>query len=73
MVGLKELRKAIEDVNHRHGPEHGRSEARAEKNSETLTEVKTDNNFDNTETVTSMESIVPSSLLSNESQDNLMD
>ena len=76
MVGLKELRKAIEDVNHRHGPDHGKPvgrEARAEESSEALTQVKTDNNYDNTETVTSMESMVPSSLLSNESHDNLMD
>ena len=25
VVGLKELRKAIEDVNHRHGPQHSKT------------------------------------------------
>ena len=68
VVGLKELRKAIEDVN-RHGQSAG---SRDEEASEGLKQVKTEK-YDNTETVTSIESMAPSSLLSNESKDNLMD
>jgi len=74
VVGLKELRKAIEDVNHRHGPGQEHQQSAADCTEESLTglaQVKTEN-YDHSATITSLESSVPSSLLSNESNDNIL-
>ena len=74
VVGLKELRKAIEDVNHRHGHSHDHDltgDRGSEEKDDSLTQVRSEKYEDN-ETVTSIESMVPSSLLSNESNDNFL-
>ena len=74
VVGLKELRKAIEDVNHRHGHSHDHdltADRGSEEKDDSLTQVRSEKYEDN-ETVTSIESMVPSSLLSNESNDNFL-
>ena len=69
VVGLKELRKAIEDVNHRHG--HSQDHDLTGEKEDSLTQVRSEK-YEDTETVTSIESMVPSSLLSYESNDNFL-
>ena len=74
VVGLKELRKAIEDVNHRHGFGHEQSAGQRETGereeiSEALSQVRSDKKYEQQNTVTSTESMVASSILSTETED----
>ena len=71
VVGLKELRKAIEDVNHRHGfgQDHSAGQKEGEDLSEALSQVRTDKMYEQQNTVTSTESVVASSILSTETED----
>ena len=74
VVGLKELRKAIEDVNHRHGFGHEQSTGKKESGegeevSEALSQVRSDRKYEQQNTVTSTESMVASSILSTETED----
>ena len=72
MVGLKELRKAIEDVNHRHGFGHEQSPGQkgaGQDISEALSQVRSDKKYEQQNTVTSTESMVASSILSTETED----
>ena len=69
VVGLKELRKAIEDVNHRHGFGQDQSAGQKEDSSEALSQVRTDKMYEQQNTVTSTESVVTSSILSTETED----
>ena len=72
VVGLKELRKAIEDVNHRHGFGHDQSagpKQRGEDISEALSQVRSEKQYEQQNTVTSTESVVASSILSTETED----
>ena len=72
VVGLKELRKAIEDVNHRHGFGHDQTAGQKqgeEDISEALSQVRSDKKYEQQNTVTSTESMVASSILSTETED----
>ena len=78
VVGLKELRKAIEDVNHHHSQAHaaegnqgaGQSHEEVGLDQEDQDEVDDDEKMDNGVTVTSFDSMAASSVLSSEKDES---
>ena len=75
VVGLKELRKAIEDVNHHHSQVHAAEGNQGagqshEEDGPDQDEVDYDEKMDNGVTVTSFDSMAASSVLSSEKDES---